>query len=89
MEGERLAAVAFGRVLGDDWALLRGYRNTRGEVDQILIGPAGFLAVEVKHRNATVHVNGDHWTFDKYDRYGNHVETGISRTAGDVRRASK
>ena len=32
--------------------------------------------MEVKHRNATVYVDGDDWWFDKYDRYGNLVEQG-------------
>jgi hypothetical protein len=76
MQGEHAAVVAFSRILGDDWTLLQGYRNRRGEVDHILLGPPGLMAIEVKHRNATVHVNGDEWWFDKYDRYGNHVESG-------------
>jgi hypothetical protein len=33
-------------------------------------------AIEVKHRNATVHIDGDQWRFHKYDRYGNLVEQG-------------
>jgi hypothetical protein len=65
-----------GRALNDDWTLLRGYRNNRGEIDHILLGPRGVFAIEVKHRNATVQVNGDDWQFDKYDRYGNLVERG-------------
>jgi hypothetical protein len=74
--GEQRAAAEFGRVLGDDWTLLRGYKNRRGEIDHILLGPGGLVAIEVKHRNATVHCDGDDWWFDKYDRYGNLVERG-------------
>jgi hypothetical protein len=76
MAGEQMAAAAFGRVLGDDWTLLRGYRNRRGEIDHLLLGPGGLIAIEGKHRNATVHCDGDDWWFDKYDRYGNLVGRG-------------
>ena len=72
--GEQLVAVELGRALGDDWTLLRGYRNRRGEIDQLLLGPGGLFAIEVKNLNATVHVDGDRWRADKYDNYGNLVE---------------
>jgi len=39
--GEQLVATELGRVLDDDWTLLRGYRNRRGEIDQLLLGPRG------------------------------------------------
>ena len=37
--GEQLVAVELGRQLGEDWTLLRGYRNRRGEIDHLLLGP--------------------------------------------------
>ena len=72
--GEQLVATELGRALDDDWTLLRGYRNRRGEIDQLLLGPRGLFAIEVKNLNATVHVDGDRWRADKYDNYGNLVE---------------
>ena len=72
--GEQQVAAELGRALDDDWTLLRGYRNRRGEIDHLLIGPAGLFAIEVKNLNATVHVDGDRWRADKYDNYGNLVE---------------
>jgi hypothetical protein len=53
---------------------VRGYRNRRGEIDQLLLGPSGLFAIEIKNLNATVHVDGDRWRADKYDNYGNLVE---------------
>lgn len=76
MAGERRVEADLGRALGDDWMLFRGYRNRGGEIDHLLVGPRGLFAIEGKHRNATVHVDGDRWTYDKYDRYGNLVEQG-------------
>jgi hypothetical protein len=76
MAGEQMVVAGLGRVLGDDWTLLRGYRNRRGEIDHLLLGPQGLIAIEGKHRNATVHCEGDDWWFAKYDRYGNLVERG-------------
>jgi hypothetical protein len=72
--GEQLVADELGRALGDDWTLLRGYRNRRGEIDHLLLGRGGLFAIEVKNINATVHVDGDRWRADKYDNYGNLVE---------------
>ncbi len=72
--GEQLVAAELGRALNDDWTLLRGYRNRRGEIDDLLVGPNGLFAVEVKNINATVHIDGDRWRADKYDNYGNLVE---------------
>ena len=72
--GEQLVAAELGRALGDDWTLLRGYRNRRGEIDHLLVGPSGLFAIEVKNVNATVHIDGDRWQADKYDNYGNLVE---------------
>src|SRR3984957_10095114 len=72
--GEQLVATELGRALDDDWTLLSGYRNRRGEIDPLLLGPRGLFAVEVKNINATVHIDGDRWRADKYDRYGNLVE---------------
>jgi len=72
--GEQLVATELGRALDDDWTLLRGYRNRRGEIDHLLLGPRGLFAIEVKNLNATVYVDGDRWRADKYDNYGNLVE---------------
>jgi hypothetical protein len=72
--GENLVAAELGRLLDDSWTLFRGYRNRRGEIDHLLLGPRGLFAIEVKNLNATVHIDGDRWQADKYDRYGNLVE---------------
>jgi hypothetical protein len=74
--GEQRAAREFARVLGDDWVLIRGYCNKRGEIDHLLLGPPGLIAIESKHLNATVSCDGDDWRFEKFDRAGNLVERG-------------
>jgi hypothetical protein len=80
--GELRVEVALSRALDDGWLLFRGYRNRGGEIDHLLVGPRGVFAMEGKERNATVHVDGDRWTFDKYDKYGNLVEQGEIRDRG-------
>jgi hypothetical protein len=72
--GEHRVATQLGEALDDEWTLLHGYRNGRGEIDHLLLGPKGLFAIEVKNINATVRITGDTWVADKYDRYGNHVE---------------
>ena len=76
MAGERRVAAELGQVLGDEWALFRGYRNRRGEIDHLLLGAGGLFAIEVKYRNATVYVRGDDWQFAKFDSWGNKVDQG-------------
>ncbi len=76
MAGEQQVAAELGAVLGNDWVLLRGYRNGRGEIDHLLAGPGGLFAIEVKHHNATVYITGDDWLFEKFDRWDNRVEQG-------------
>ena len=82
-EGERRVTAHLSSLLNDDWTLLSGYRGPGGEVDQILVGPRGVCALETKYLNGTVFVSGDTWELDKYDNYGNLVESG--RTIEDGR----
>lgn len=71
--GEKRVADGLAAELDDSWALLHGYRNGRGEIDHVLVGPRGVLAIEVKNVNATVRIEGDTWIPAKFDRYGNPV----------------
>ena len=54
LAGEELVKTALDGRLDDEWTLIRGYRNRRGEIDHLLLGPRGVVAIEVKYRNATV-----------------------------------
>ena len=76
-EGEDRVAAALHRILGDEWTLLRGYKNPAGEIDQVLVGPPGVVAIEVKYINGKIHISGDRWTRDRYDNYGNLVESDV------------
>ena len=70
VRGEQGVAAGLGRALGDDWILFQGYRNRRGEIDGLLLGPRGLLAIEVKNHNGTVDIRGDDWSSVKYGRRG-------------------
>jgi len=91
---ERLQSAL--KWLTDDWTMIRGYRNSRGEVDHLLVGPAGIWAVEVKSSNVRLQVDGDRWCQEKVDRRGRVLsrEDACDRTGrpwgrqvGDVARA--
>ena len=71
--GEEALAQAMS-VLPDEWVMLRGYRNRRGETDHVLVGPLGVWAVEVKCRRVRLHVDGDRWWYEKLDARGRAVE---------------
>ena len=75
-EGEADVVQFLDRQLDNEWTLICGYKNARGEIDQVLVGPCGLFAIEVKHVNGHIHISGDQWTADKYDRYGNQVDVG-------------
>lgn len=68
--GERRVARELGEVLDDEWTLFRGYRNARGEIDGVLVGPRGVFAIEVKERSVRVFIHGDSWTAEKINKYG-------------------
>ena len=74
--GEALVAQTLGAALGDDWYLLKGYCNSAGEIDQILVGPPGIVALEVKYVNGVIYCDGNRWWRDRYDRFGHNVGTG-------------
>ena len=73
--GEREVQSVLTELLNDEWTAVSGYKNPRGEVDLLLIGPPGILALEVKAISGHIFCDGDTWWKDKYDRYGNLVET--------------
>ncbi len=50
--------------------LLRGYRNKGGEIDHILLGPYGLVAIEVKTISGIVGCEGDRWWVDRFDHRG-------------------
>ncbi|MGI5206938.1 nuclease-related domain-containing protein [Spirillospora sp. CA-108201] len=77
VDAEDRVASELERSLRGDWTLFRGYANRRGEVDHLLVGPGGVWAIEVKGQAVKVHVTGDDWRFEKFDRYGNRVKTGV------------
>jgi len=70
---EQVVAEQLSRALSDDWTLFSGYRNRRGEIDGVLVGPTGVFAYEVKYYNATVFIAGDDWQLERFDKYGNQV----------------
>ena len=72
--GPAQAAAGLGTAPGDEWVLFRGYRNRRGEIDHLLLGPRGLFAIESKHRNGTVGAVGDRWSYVKYDNPVEHGE---------------
>jgi hypothetical protein len=82
VKGEQEVAVTLDAALDDGWVLVKGYRNRRGEIDYLVLGPGGLFAVEVKYVNGTFRVTRDTWRYVKYDNYGNAVEEGMVRDRG-------
>ncbi|MDD5053574.1 MAG: nuclease-related domain-containing protein [Sulfuricurvum sp.] len=76
-QGEKRVEDFLSRRLDYTWTLVSGYKNAKGEIDQILVGPNGIFAIEVKYNNGTVYCDGDRWWRDKYDKYGNSVQRNV------------
>jgi hypothetical protein len=86
VRGEQEAAGQLGRKLNDAWVLIKGYRNPRGEIDYLLLGPGGLFAIEVKYVNGTFSITKERWRYVKFDRYGNAVGEGVVEDGGRRRR---
>jgi hypothetical protein len=71
IDGEQKAAAELDSMLDDDWIYLRGYRNNRGEIDGLLLGPSGLFAIESKHRAVKAHCRCDDWWGERLDKWGN------------------
>jgi hypothetical protein len=72
-QGEMRVEEYLARQLDDRWTLLCGYKNGKGEIDRIVIGPDGVFALEIKNYRGVISCRGDEWKRDKYDRWGNLV----------------
>jgi hypothetical protein len=81
IKGEQEVAEVLRGALGDTWALVKGYRNRRGEIDYLLLGPGGLFAIEVKYVNGTFAITRERWRYVRYDNYGNPVGEGLLQDA--------
>lgn len=76
-EGEQRVSDLCSRFLSDEWIMVSGYKNRGGEIDKLLVGPDGVLAIEIKFVNGRIFCDGDRWWRDKYDNYGNLVQQDV------------
>lgn len=81
IKGEQEVADVLRGALGDAWVLIKGYRNRRGEIDYLLLGPGGLFAIEVKYVNGTFAITRERWRYVRYDNYGNQVSEGLLQDA--------
>jgi hypothetical protein len=72
-EGEDSLTEFLSQTLDDQYIFVKGYKNAKGEIDGILLGPAGIHCMEVKNYKGTIHCDGDLWCRDKDDAWGNQV----------------
>jgi hypothetical protein len=62
--------------LDNDWTLIAGCRNHKGEIDRILVGPMGVFTFEVKNHVGVIYCQGDRWWRDRFDHCGGILEFG-------------
>ncbi len=67
------AMVSALAVLPDSYRSIRGFRNDRGEVDVVLVGPTGVWALVVKNRRIRLCADGERWWFERLDPRGNGI----------------
>jgi hypothetical protein len=63
--GAKRATIDLNGPLGDDWIMFYGYRNASGPIGQLLLGPAGLIAMTSLCIDAEVHCRGDKWHAEK------------------------
>jgi len=66
-EGGRQAKIFLQSLLGDEWMMISGYRNSAGGIGQLLVGEHGVVAMTSLHLDATVHCHGDKWRAEVFD----------------------
>jgi hypothetical protein len=76
LEGERRLDDYLQERLDNDWTLIAGCRNHKGEIDRILIGPMGVFAFEVKNHVGVIYCQGDRWWRDRCNRVDQILEYG-------------
>jgi len=81
IRGEQEVAEVLRGALSDAWVLVKGYRNRRGEIDYLLLGPGGLFAIEVKYVNGTFTITRERWRYVRLDNYGHQVGYGLLRDA--------
>jgi hypothetical protein len=70
-EGEqRLATELMTLLPGAAWTLIKGYQNRKEEIDYLLIGPAGVVALTCVHLSGTILCTQNRWIRQKYDPAG-------------------
>ena len=81
--GEQQIPKILAEHLANTWTLMQGYRNNKGEVDFVLVGPPGICAIEVKFHNGTVFAESDgSWCIDRYHPWGDFSHTDPMRDEG-------
>lgn len=67
LNGENAVAEFLKQQVNEKWVIIEGFMGGKGEIDFVLIGPAGVFAFEVKNRNGVISCNGDEWNLTKPD----------------------
>ena len=76
IEGEQRVQTKLS-ALSDEFTLLQGYKNQKGEIDQVLVGPHGIICLEIKNVNGKISCVGDSWWRDKFDKFDNLDEKNV------------
>ena len=70
IEAESLAVRRLEGILDESWTIIRGYRNSRGETDVLVVGPYGICAIEVVNYQGVISAEESSWSGQRYGRYG-------------------
>jgi len=61
LEGEDRVLHALFAAIPENWHVVSGYRNNKGETDFILVAPNGLMTIEVKSYSGLICCQGDDW----------------------------
>jgi len=67
IDGERRLKRRLAAYLTDEWHLYEGYLSSKGEIDAVLVGPLGVLAIEIKNVKGSLVVDGDNYELTRPD----------------------
>ncbi len=89
--GERAIARRLGAILDDQFYLLRNVTlpKQRGDIDAILIGPPGILALEIKDKTGVYRVDGRDWLYLSHGRWRSSQSNPMRQAQANARRTEE
>jgi hypothetical protein len=86
-QGEKQVASLLGHSLSDDYYLINDLylQGGGGDIDHVVLAPAGIFVLETKNWSGNITVNGDEWHRDRNRAAGSSPSNQVKRNTQKIR----